>query len=210
MESGRRVRLYVSHVCFRNMGRQDLLFNFMGGRRKENYGAYVLCCAFADTSATYRSLVENLADTLQTGIVEMSDLAEGDPAMLQSMKHVNGVYTDGNVFAFSDAPAEEKPYRKPGKEPSWRIAYVKFQDGTARHYYAQVGSADLFRTLLQLFAARYGKPIEDIVSIREVYKPDLFHRLLMRLYGAKPGHMLTLRMMHELKHAYQDMGLYRF
>ena len=210
MESGRKVRLYVSNVCFRNMGRQDLLFNFMSGRGKGSYGAYVLCCAFADTSATYQSLVENLADTLQTGIVEMSDLAEGDPAMLQSMKHVNGVYTDGNVFAFSDAPAEEKPYRKPGKEPSWRIAYVKFQDGSARHYYAQVGSADLFRTLLQLFAARYGKPIEDIVSIREVYKPDFFHRLLMRLYGAKPGHMLTLRMMHELKHAHQDMGLYRF
>ena len=99
---------------------------------------------------------------------------------------------------------------KPGEMPSWRIAYVKFRDGTARHYYAQVGSADLFRTLLRLFAARYGKPIEDIVSIREVYKPDLFHRLLMRLYGAKPGHMLTLRMMHELQNAYQDMGLYRF
>ena len=210
MESGRKVRLYVSNVCFRNMGRQDLLFNFMSGRGKGSYGAYVLCCAFADTSATYQSLVENLADTLQTGIVEMSDLVEGDPAMLQSMKHVNGVYTDGNVFSFSDAPAEEKPYRKPGKEPSWRIAYVKFQDGTARHYYAQVGSADLFRTLLRLFAARYDKPIEDIVSIREVYKPDFFHRLLMRLYGAKPGHMLTLRMMHELKHAHQDMGLYRF
>lgn len=210
MESGRRVRLYVSNVCFRNMGKRDLLFTFMGGRGKGSYGAYVLCCAFADTSATYRSLVENLADTLQTGIVEMSDLAEGDPAMLQSMKHVNGVYTDGNVFAFSDAPAEEKPYRKPGKEPSWRIAYVKFQDGTARHYYAQVGSADLFRTLLRLFAERYGKPIEDIVSIREVYKLDIFHRLLMCLFGAKPGHMLTNRMLRELMNGRQDMGLYRF
>ena len=209
MESGRRVRLYVSNVCFRNMGRQDSLFNMFGGKTKRDFAAYLLCCAFADSSETYRSLVENWADAFGTGIEEMKDLTEGDPAMLASLKHIYGIYTDGNVFSFPADPGQaEKPYRKPAEMPDWHVAYVKMQDGTGRHYYS-LAPADLVRVQLRLFAERYALPLADIVSVRPVLRnPAWYASLAMRMLGARPGHMLTNRMLRELMNGRQDMGLY--
>lgn len=207
MEGCGKIRLYVSNVCLRNMGREDLLFH---GRMRKEYGAYLLCCAYADSSATYRSIVENFADNMQTGIVEMCDLTEGDPAMLDSMRHLWGVYTDGNLYTFGETPElSAKPYRKPGKMPNWQAAYVKFRDGTARRYYAPA-PAGLLRKLLHLFAARYGLQLADIVSVREAVKPSLLWRMWMRIAGAKPGRALTDRQFWQLKNSHQDMGLYRF
>lgn len=210
MESSGKVRLYVSDVCFRNQGRGDELFNMFGRGMRREFGAYLLCCAFADSSATYRSIVENFADRLQTGIVEMSDLTEGDPAMLDSMKHLTGVYTDGNLFTFSEPMGEERPCRKPGKVPCLRVAYVKFKDGTARRYYAITGTVELCRKYIHLFAERYGMPIEDIVSVREVGFPRAPYGWYLRLLGSSPGHLMSRRQLDMLLESHQDMGLYRF
>lgn len=210
MEGCGKIRLYVSNVCFRNMGRQDVMFGMFGGSMRQEFGAYLLCCAYADSSATYRSIVENFADNMQTGIVEMCDLTEGNPAMLDSMKHLWGVYTDGNLYTFGESPEQAaKPYRKPGKMPSWQAAYVKFRDGAARRYYAPAPEG-LLRKLLHLFAARYGLQLADIVSVREAVKPSLRWRIWMRLAGTKPGRALTERQFQQLKNSHQDMGLYRF
>lgn len=207
MQGGEKIRLYMSFVCFRNMGPEDQLFNMRG--RSGEFGAYTLCCAFADSSATYRSIVENLADSMRTGIVEMRELAEGTPAILDSLKHLHGVYTDGNLFFF-EKPDEEKPYRKPGAPPPWRVAHVRFQDGTARYYYALAGSDDFYRKLLHLFAARYGLQIAETGPVQEVQAPSLFKRIMMRLRGTPPGVEITHSQFAQLQNAHQDMGLYRF
>lgn len=210
MESSGKVRLYVSNVCFRNQGREDELFNLFGRGMHREFGAYLLCCAFADSSATYRSIVENFADHLQTGIVEMSDLTEGDPAMLDSMKHLTGVYSNGNLFTFSEPVGGEKPFRKPADRPVPRVAYVKFKDGTARRYYAITGTAELCRKFIHLFAERYGMPVEDIVSVREVKCLSGMCAWYLRLRGSSPGHLMTSRQFDMLLESHQDMGLYRF
>lgn len=212
MENKRQVKLYVSNVCFRNMGKGDLLFQTRGKRAAASFGAYQLCCAYAESSSTYRSIVENYADQLRTGIVEMSDLEAGEDVMLAGMVHVSGVYTNGQTFFFTEsAPGTlQQPYRKPQEPPCWHVAYVKMQDGPARRYYAMVNRPELMRSMLLNMAARYGLPFRDIVSVRPMSAAEgPWGWLWALLPRHKPGHMATRRQMNRLLlHGKQDMGIY--